>query len=193
MLSYQDILNLIKNSDFTLVGYSFKNERIKDELISNFNYIEIEEANSSFCFKSFLRDLKIKSILENARPVRHPEYILLDTNNIIFSDKDNLLGGRQKIIRSFVENLRSQLYTDYSGFNEAPQFKIILTSSLYRSGVNSEGNNINNFSSGSGPLYVSDLVLSIIDNKIKIIKNRFGNNDDEILYKIQENLTTFAK
>ena len=63
MLSYQDILNLIKKSDFTLVGYTFKDERIKDELLSNFNYVEIEEVNSSFSFKSFLRDLKIKSIL----------------------------------------------------------------------------------------------------------------------------------
>jgi len=191
MLSYQDILNLIKESNFTLVGYTFKDERIKDELLSNFNYVEIKEVNSSFSFKSFLRDIKLKSILEDSS-VKNPEYILLDVSNIRIQDTDSL-SGRQKVIRKFVENLRNHLYTDYSGFPGTPQFKIILTSSLYRSGINSEGNDINNFSGGSQPIYVSDLALSIIDNKIKIIKNRFGNNGDEIVYKFQENLTTFAK
>ena len=191
MLSYQDILNLIKESNFTLVGYTFKDERIKDELLSNFNYVEIKEVNSSFSFKSFLRDIKLKSILEDSS-VKNPEYILLDVSNIRIQDTDSL-SGRQKVIRKFVENLRNHLYTDYSGFPGTPQFKIILTSSLYRSGINSEGNDINNFSGGSQPIYVSDLALSIIDSKIKIIKNRFGNNGDEIVYKFQENLTTFAK
>jgi len=190
MLSYQDILNLIKESDFTLVGYTFKDERIKDELLSNFNYVEIEKVNSSFSFKSFLRDLKLESLLEN-KSVKNPEYILLDINNIRFEEKDSL-GGRQRVIRSFVENLRSQLYTDYSEFPGSSQFKVILTSSLYRSGVNSNNDGINNFSGGSGPIYSSDLALTIIDNKITIIKNRFGNNGDEIVYKFQENLTTFA-
>jgi hypothetical protein len=187
MLSYQDILNLIKESDFTLIGYTHRDEIIKDELVSNFNYVEIEEINSSFSFKSFLRDLKLESLLEN-KSVKNPEYILLDINNIRFIDRDRL-----GLITFVVENLRSLLYTDYSGFPEKPQFKIILTSSLYRSAINSESQNINNFSGGSGPIYVSDLVLTIIDGKIKIIKNRFGNNGDEILYKVQENLTTFAE
>ena len=62
MLSYKDLLNLIKESDFTLVGYTFKSERIKDEFISNFSYIEIEEIDSSFSFKQFIRDYKIKII-----------------------------------------------------------------------------------------------------------------------------------
>lgn len=178
MLSYQDILNLIKGSDITLVGYTFECERIKDELISNFNYIEIEEIDSSFSFKSFLRDLKLKSILYNSKSVKYPEYILLDINNIRLVDK---LEGRQKVIKSVVENLKSQLYTEYSDLN--PQFKIILTTSMYRSGINSESRDINNFSSGSQPLYFSDLVLTIFNNKITIIKNRFGNNGDEIVYK----------
>lgn len=182
MLSYQDILNLIKESDMTLVGYTFKDERIKDELLSNFNYVEIEEVNSSFSFKSFLRDLKIKFILEN-NSVKNPEYILLDLNNIRL--ENNSLGDRQRVIKNVIENLRSQLYTDHSGFPLSPQFKFILTSSLYRSGVNSNNDGINNFSGGSGPIYSSDLVLSIIDRKITIIKNRFGNNGDEIVYNIE--------
>jgi len=191
MLSYQDILNLIKKSDFTLVGYTFKDERIKDELLSNFNYVEIKEVNSSFSFKSFLRDLKLKSILEGGL-VKKPEYILLDISNIRIQDTDSL-SGRQKVIRKFVENLRNHLYTDYSGFPGTFQFKIILTSSLYRSATNTENRDINNFSGGSAPIYSSDLAMTIIDNKITLIKNRFGNNGDEISYKVQENFPTFAK
>ena len=41
-----ELFNLVKQSDMTLIGYTFKDERIKDELISNFNYV----------FESFLKE-----------------------------------------------------------------------------------------------------------------------------------------
>ena len=53
MKTLNDLFDLIKQSTMTLVGYTFMDERIKDELISNFNYVEIEEIDSSFSFKSF--------------------------------------------------------------------------------------------------------------------------------------------
>jgi hypothetical protein len=186
MKTLNDLFDLIKQSDVTLIGYTFQNERMKDELISNFNYIEVGQIDSSFSFRSFLRDLKLKSILENDS-VKYPDYILLDTNNIPFKNNDALY-GRQKFLKTLVEDLRSQLYTDCSGFPGKPQFKIILTTSLYRSGVNSEGNDIKNFSGGSSPLYVSDLVFTISDNKIKVIKNRFGMDGDEILYNTEQQI-----
>ena len=55
MKPLKDLCNLIEESKFTLIGYTFQDERIKDELISNFNYVEIKEIDSSFSFKSFLR------------------------------------------------------------------------------------------------------------------------------------------
>lgn len=67
MKGYTELFSLIKQSDVTLIGYTFKDERIKDELISNFNYVEIEEIDSSFCFNSFLRDLKLESVLGNEK------------------------------------------------------------------------------------------------------------------------------
>jgi hypothetical protein len=57
--------------------------------------------------------------------------------------------------------------------------------------MNSDGNDINNFSGGSAPLYVSDLVFTISDNKIKVIKNRFGHDGDEILYNTQQQIVEF--
>ena len=186
MLSYKDILNLIKESDFTLVGYTFKSERIKDEFISNFSYIEIEEIDSSFSFKQFVRDFKIKNILNNTS-VKNPEYVLIDLNNIVFQHTKDL-GSRQKFIRSLVYKLRDDIYTDELSFPNKPNLRIIITCPLYKS-TNSSDNNINNFIGGSGPIYTSDLALTIIDNKIKIIKNRFGNSGDEIVYNSQENLS----
>ncbi len=184
MKKLNDLFDLIKQSDVTLIGYTFQNERIKDELISNFNYIDVGEIDSSFSLLSFLRNLKLNSILENDS-VKYPDYILIDTNNIPLNNNDALY-GRQKFIKYLVEDLRSQLYTDCSGFPGKTQFKIILTTSLYSSGMNSDGNDINNFSGGNGSLYVSDLVFTISDNKIKVIKNRFGHDGDEIIYNTKQ-------
>ncbi len=184
MLSYKDLLNLIKEFDFTLVGYTFNSERIKDEFISNFSHIEIEEIDSSFSFKQFVRDFKIKNIL-NSTFVKNPEYVLIDLNNIVFQNTKDL-GSRQKLIKSLVYKLRDDIYTDELSFPNKPNLKIIITSPLYKSATSSD--NVNNFIGGSGPIYTSDLALTIIDNKIKIIKNRFGNSGDEILYNSQENL-----
>jgi hypothetical protein len=184
MNSVEDLFDLIKQSDVTLIGYTFQNERIKDELISNFNYIEVGQIDSSFSLRSFLRNLKLNSILENDS-VKKPDYILLDIGNIPFKNNDALY-GRRKFIQTFVEDFRSQIYTDCSGFPAKPQFKIILTTSLYRSGMNSDGNDIKNFSGGNSTLYVSDLVFTISDDKIKVIKNRFGIDGDEILYNTKQ-------
>jgi hypothetical protein len=52
--------------------------------------------------------------------------------------------------------------------------------------VNTDGNDINNFSGGSSPLYFSDLVFTISDSKIKVIKNRFGMEGDEIPYNTKQ-------
>lgn len=192
MKKLNDLFDLVKQSDVTLIGYTFQDEKIKDELISNFNYIDVGQIDSSFSFKSFLRDLKLKSILETGEVVKKPDYILLDIGNIPLKNND-VLYSRAKFIRSFVEDLRSQIYTDCSGFPAKPQFKIILTTSLYRSVVNTDGNDINNFSGGSSPLYVSDLVFTISGSKIKVIKNRFGMEGDEILYNTKQTCESFIR
>lgn len=184
MKTLNDLFDLVKQSDVTLIGYTFQDEKIKDELISNFNYVDVGQIDSSFSFKSFLRDLKLKSILEIGNVVKKPNYILLDIGNIPLKNND-VLYGRAKFIRSFVEDFRSQIYTDCSGFPAKTQFKIILTTTLYRS-IKEDGIGSHNFIGGTGQLYVSDLVFTISDNQIKIIKNRFGMDGDEILYNTKQ-------
>ena len=185
MKNIEELFDLVKKSDVTLIGYTFRDERIKDELISNFNCVDVGQIDSSFSLRSFLRDLKLKSILETGEVVKKPDYILLDIGNIPLKNNDALY-GRQKFIKTFVEDFRSQIYTNCSGFPGKTQFKIILTTSLYRSGINSEGNDIKNFTGGSGPLYASDLAFTISNDKIRVIKNRFGLDGDEILYNTKQ-------
>jgi hypothetical protein len=185
MKTLNDLFDLFKQSHVILIGYTFQDERIKDELISNFNYVDVGQIDSSFSLRSFLRDLKLKSILETGEVVKNTDYILLDIGNIPLKNNDALY-GRQKFIKTFVEDFRSQIYTDCSGFPGKPQFKIILTTSLYRSGINSEGNDIQNFTGGSGPLYTCDLAFTISNDKIKVIKNRFGLDGDEIPYNTKQ-------
>ncbi len=166
MKTTEELFTLIKQSDITLVGYSFKDERIKDELISNFNYIEIEKFDSSFSFKSFLRELKLNSVIEDRKV---PEFILLDINNINFNISDTF--NRPKQIGIALQKIRENMYSEYnSSFPSNPQFRLILTCPLNRSVVGDE----KSFSGGNHQLYMSDVAMKIEGNIIKVIKNRLG-------------------
>lgn len=170
------LVNLINKSKITTIGYNFKDELIKDELISNFNCIEIREINSSFSFKSFLRNQKLNHILDG---FDYSNYILIDLNKIIppYDDSGTQKWDKLSFINNFLKNLRlSILDTDY---------KIILTSTLlYKSGTLKNGKYIQSLSSGDYPTFVSDLVLVIEKDIAKVIKNREGYNDD--YYSIYE-------
>ena len=100
MKSIEYFFEIIQKSDISLLGYRFKQERLKDEIISKLPHLVVPEINSSFSFKSFLRDLKIKSILETGETVNNPEYLVLDLNEIIFKSGD--LGGRQRQIKDIM-------------------------------------------------------------------------------------------
>ena len=61
-----------------------------------------------------------------------------------------------------------------------PQFKLLLLTSMYRSGLNTNGDEILSFIGGSKPIFISDLCCVLKNDGIKVIKNRFGSNDIEI-------------
>jgi hypothetical protein len=52
------LFELINQSKITLLGYTFKEERIKDEIISKVSHYELPEINSSFSIISYIRDSK---------------------------------------------------------------------------------------------------------------------------------------
>ena len=170
------LFDLLKRSDFSLLGYRFKQERLKDEIISKLPHRVVPEIDSSFSFKSFLRDLKIESILETGESVKNPDYIVLDLNNIVFTN--DVLGSRQIQIGRIINKIREDMYSG----PEKPTYKLLMLTSLYSSGKNVDNSSITNFSGGSQPIYMSDLAIVMQDESMKIIKNRFDHNDIDVSY-----------
>jgi hypothetical protein len=168
------LFDLLKQSDVSLLGYTFKQERLKDEIISKLPHVVITEVDSSFSFKSFLRDLKLQSILETGESVINPEYIVLDLNDIRYKSS-SVLFDKQYQIKRTVEKIREDIYSG------TPSYKLLMLTSLYKSGTNTDNFDITNFMSGSVPIYMSDLSLVMQENSIKVIKNRFGYDGDDIL------------
>ena len=169
------LFDLLKRSDFSLLGYRFKQERLKDEIISKLPHRVVPEIDSSFSFKSFLRDLRLESILETGESIKNPEYLVLDLNEIRFKSDD--LGGRQRQIKDIIIKIRGDMYSG----PEIP-YKLLMLTSLYSSGMNSDDTNITNFSGGTSPIYMSDVTIVMQEESMKIIKNRFGDNDIDVSY-----------
>jgi len=184
MKSIEYFFELIQKSDISLLGYRFKQERLKDEIISKLPHLVVPEINSSFSFKSFLRDLKLQSILETGETVNNPEYLVLDLNNISidnFKWKD--LGGRQNQIGNILNKIREDMYSNYSGvYPQTPPYKLLILTSLYSSGKNVDDASITNFSGGNKPIYISDVAIVMQEESMKVIKNRFDDNNIDISY-----------
>jgi len=154
---------LLSQSNVALLGYSFRQERIKDELISKIPHIEIGEISSSFSFKSFLRDVKLCEILDG-KPTSDIKWIILDINNI--STSSPVIGERQKIIKIIVSKIQSDILNT--------NYKLLITTPLYMSPTSS--NTMNNLTGGTTPLYVSDIVAVISEKEQGIINKGYNLN-----------------
>ena len=178
MNSKKDLLDLINKSPLTLIGYTFQDERIKDELISNFNYVEIKEINSSFSFKSFLRNEKLNHILDSRKKF---DYILLDLNNILPTSYDpSKVFSRVGFIKNVLEKLKERIWVEGE-----PQYKIIVTLPLNKT---SDKDEIGSFVGGNQPIYMAHLVVVLKDEIARVIKNRDGGEGDYILYNTKQSL-----
>ena len=176
MKSIEYFFELIQQSNVSLLGYRFKQERLKDEIISKLPHLVVPEIDSSFSFKSFLRDLKLKSILETGDTVNNPEYLVLDLNDIRFESDD--LGGRQNQIANILNKIREDMYSG----PELP-YKLLILTSLYSSGLkNVDDASITNFKGGSQPIYMSDVAIVMQEESMKVLKNRFDDNNIDISY-----------
>jgi len=176
MKGIEYFFELIQKSNVSLLGYRFKQERLKDEIISKLPHLVVPEIDSSFSFKSYLRDLKLKSILETGDDVNNPEYLVLDLNDIVFKSGD--LGGRQTQIGNILNKIREDMYSG----PELP-YKLLILTSLYSSGLkNVDDSSITNFSGGSQPIYMSDVAVVMQEESMKVIKNRFDDNNIDISY-----------
>lgn len=175
MKEIEYFFELIQKSDISLLGYRFKQERLKDEIISKLPHMVVPEIDSSFSFKSFLRDLKLKSILETGETVNNPEHLVLDLNEIVFKSDD--LGSRQRQIGNILNKIREDMYS-----GPKIPYKLLMLTSLYSSGKNVDDVSITNFSGGSEPIYMSDVVIVMGEESMKVLKNRFDDNGIDISY-----------
>ena len=176
MNSKEDLCSLIEESPLTLIGYTFKDELIKDELISNFNYVEIKEIDSSFSFKSFLRNEKLNHILDSGKKF---DYILLDLNNIRPTSDGVSKWDKSSFIRNVLEKLRERIWVEGE-----PQYKIIVTSPVH----NGPNDDIGSFIGGNQPIYMSDLVVVLKSEIARVIKNKNGGEGDYILYNTKQSV-----
>lgn len=150
------LYNKLKKSNLSLIGYSFKNERLKDELLSKLPHISLSNISSSFSLKSYIRDLKISNLLENDQS-NNIDYIVIDTTEFIISDRRN--------IEEIIGRLRIENNNNY---------KIILTSPV-NTPVNTLVNNSMITGNSLKPLLYSDFSFLIKDNsKVEIIKDRYS-------------------
>lgn len=156
------MLDFISLSDFTVIGYTYKDERVRDELISNISYKEIEINSSSFSLKKIVRDFKIESLFDKNDISNNVTHLLLDINNIIIPNDVRSGISKSLYIRDIVKEIReSVLFTDY---------KLILLSRLNKNIVSDS----DYLSGGERILYMCDLAYVIKDGVVSIIKNRYG-------------------
>jgi hypothetical protein len=170
--------NTLEISDISLLGYSFKNERIKDEIISKIPHVEIEEIDSSFSFKTYLREEKLKYIFDVSDKSDVPKWFVLDINNIT----SKLLIDKVKLIKNVLNGIRNDMYysTEKSPdtSTQKPFYRLLITCPLQRT---SSDFDIHSFSGGNTPIYISDFVCTIDDDiNLNVLKNRYEHIDKKI-------------
>jgi hypothetical protein len=159
-----EFYELVNKSNITTLGYSFIDERLKDELISQISYIDVGKIDSSFSIKSFIRDIKLNKILNNDFSFEKITHILFDTNNI----------KTGSTLKERIERRRFFSFLKTSEYDE--NIKIIITSSTIDNVLAYPDTLVPRLESEL--LYISDLVMVICENKkhksLKIEKNRLG-------------------
>lgn len=183
------LYKVLEKSDVSLIGYSFKVEKIKDEFISKLPHINVGRINSSFSIRQYIRDYKISQVLDLNSSYKEFNWLVIDINDIEVSSDFS----RHDVIYNFLDRLRSELFEfhiekeddlglDFDDVSSHLQkedrikFKLLITSPMYRS---SKDFDINNFRGGNKPLYMSDFAfvikepsLFLSSSSIIIVKNR---------------------
>jgi hypothetical protein len=166
------IFEYLKESNLTMIGYKYQDERIKDELISKLPHIEIFEFDSSFSVMAALtrtiRDKKIDSVLDGGEDFSNAEFIVVDLGNFSIPKSEDAF-VRSRNISEFIGQMRKEvLETKYS---------LIILSPVNSTMESALGNDIPSFSGGNRSIYMADMVYVIEGRKIKIVKNRFDGDN----------------
>lgn len=161
-MSIEQIFDFMNESNLTIVGYKFQDERIKDEFISKLPHIEIFEFDSSFSVMSSLkqkvRQNKIDFVLEGGS-ISNVKFIVVDLSNFKrHKDLSNMVISRS--ISEFIDKMRKEVMET--------NYKLIILSPVNSNPIGE----MPSFTGGSRSLYMADLVYVIEGKKINIVKNR---------------------
>jgi len=161
-MSIEQIFDFMNESNLTIVGYKFQDERIKDEFISKLPHIEIFEFDSSFSVMSSLkqkvRENKIDFVLEGGS-ISNVKFIVVDLSNFKrHKDLSNMVISRS--ISEFIDKMRKEVMET--------NYKLVILSPVNSNPMGE----IPSFTGGSRSLYMADLVYVIEGKKINIVKNR---------------------
>ena len=161
------IFEYLKESNLTMIGYKYQDERTKDELISKLPHIEIFEFDSSFsvmtALKRTIREKRIDSVLDG-EDFSNVEFVVVDLGNFNRPKKEYVI-GRSRHISEFIGQMRKEVMET--------QYSLIILSPVNSTMESALGNDIPSFSGGNRSVYMADMVYVIEGRKIKIIKNRF--------------------
>ena len=143
----KELFDLINQSKIITIGYTHQFEDLKDEIISKLPARKLDVDN----LKSSLRDIRLDTIINNS----NIEWIIVD----------RAIHQTFERFNKVVEHL-SRLNLGY---------KLIIECQMYRT-ANTDTDELKyQIAGGNSPMYFSDLVIALNDNKhIKIIKNRFS-------------------
>ncbi len=149
--------SLINNSKLTILGYTTKDEKIKDELISSLNPIFIGDENiNSSSIVIDIREQKINSLLNDEFL---SNIITFDIINIKSEDNVAPHFSITKTVREIHEKLRDT------------NMNIVVTAPLYTS-IDYENGIKQVIRGGEGNTYIANLVIYIDDRTLNIIKSR---------------------
>jgi len=215
MKSLDYLYDLVDRSSVSVLGYTYKTERIKNEFISRLPHLSVGEIDSSFDFVTYLREIKLTQILGDSPDFK---YVVIDIGDIRNSSSSTSIEF-SKSISVMVEKIRQDMFKAYNKIQEEsfgldfddPEshkeespietpYKLIVTTPMYKAPRNSNYE-IDNFMGGHSVIYMADLAFTIKDSSvvdkllgkkpyIYIVKNRYDGDNidvslDEILFTLE--------
>ena len=175
-MQIEDLFGWMYLSRFTVIGYDFRSEEIKDELISKLPSLKLEIVDSSFSLRAEIvretRERKADFLLEG-KEYDIPRFAVIDMTAFRLNMENYAQMSR------FAEKIRQEA-------TEMDMQVILIkpvNSSLPSDDISIGPNQL---------MYVADLAIAITDRKfsrgssIKILKNRYCHQDRKMNISLEE-------
>jgi hypothetical protein len=155
-MDLNNIIDLVNKSKITTIGYNYKSEPLLELLISKLNYKKI--INKNINVFELIRNLKLNSVLNNDII---PSFLLLDLNFIPF----NINKSKHIIVKQILSDITKDL--------NKTNYKLIIISHINKTSSIANDITYPSIVGGLSPIYMSELFITLVDDKIKIMKNRY--------------------